>query len=150
MNVVKIGSANHKNPKGPSSVPRGSGSSHSSQSAEGPREIHRIILGSRLLHSKLSELWHLDGVLSGSKWETVPIGEFSVSTIPKMSQPRYAVVGYLSPPDGHEFRLGLDEIWNQFKGLMSHLGYDIEGFHGSLSLMGHPVYFEEFEADDEA
>lgn len=143
-NVINLSSVTAKNSK----IPRVLSRNFQDNETTGPeREITRMILGSRLLGGKHTEIWHLEGVLAGEPWETVPLGEFSVSRIPKMSQPSHAVVGYLTPPEGFQLTFGLDELWNQFKGIMGNLGYDLEGFYGSLSLMGQPVYFEEFEAD---
>jgi hypothetical protein len=143
-NVINLSSVSAKNSK----IPRTLARNIQDNEVTGPgRDIARMILGSRLVGGKNSEIWHLEGVLAGDPWETVPLGEFSVSRIPKMSQPSHAVVGYLTPPEGYQMSFGLDELWNQFKGIMAHLGYDIEGYYGSLSLMGQPVYFEEFEAD---
>jgi hypothetical protein len=116
--------------------------------SEGPSiEISKVILGARLLDGKKAELWHLEGVVLKPQWQLVPVGEFSLMEIPGMTQPRHAVLGFITPPPGFHFPFEIDELWEQFKAILTSLGCDVEGFYGSLSLGGQPVYFEEFESD---
>lgn len=143
-NVINLKSNGLKNAPLSKTLARGT---QETEMDEPTKSIYRLVLSDRLVGTKSAEVWHLDGVVDSENWETVPLGEFSVSRIPKMSQPSHVVVGYLSPPAGCKLELGFEELWAQFKGIMSHLGYDVEGFYGSLSIMGQVVYFEEFEAD---
>ncbi len=116
--------------------------------SEGPSiEISKVILGARLVDNKKAELWHLEGVVLKPQWQLVPVGEFSLIEIPEMTQPRHAVLGFITPPPGFHFPFEMDELWEQFKAILSSLGCDAEGFYGSLSLGGQPVYFEEYESD---
>jgi hypothetical protein len=115
-------------------------------SADGPQqEIIAIALGYRMVHAQDSEIWTVTGLLRDGMPTRQDIGELSFTVIPGDTEPATAVVGFLAPQAPYFLGVTEDAMWQQLRGIVTQLGYDIDGFYASLSVGGTQKYFEDYK-----
>lgn len=116
------------------------------RSAEGPaQEIVGIALGFRLVHAQDAEIWTVTGLLRDGMPTQQEVGELAFTLIPGDSEPATAVVGFLAPPRPYFIGIAEEALGKQLKGLVTQLGYDIDGFYASVSVGGQHKYFEDYK-----
>lgn len=111
-------------------------------------EILAIGLGDRMVISEQAEVWTIKGVARDGGVVPEPVGEVSFVMIPGNYQPATAVVGYIAPRPPYYINLGEELIWPQIRGMITQLGYDLDGFYVSLSIKGQPFYRKQFIETD--
>ena len=111
---------------------------------EGPtQEIIGIALGFRLVFSNEAEVWTVRGILRDGSPSRDDIGEVSFILIPGEVEPATAVTGFIAPAPPYTLAVSEEVLWQQLRGMVVQLGYDLEGFYVSLGIGGKARYFEE-------
>lgn len=121
-----------------------SGANRGTEEEPPPSEIFAIGLGDRMVISEQAEVWTIKGVFRTGSLVPEPVGEISFVMIPGQYQPATAVVGYICPREPYQLNLADELIWPQIRGMITQLGYDLDGFYVSLSIRGKPFYRKEF------
>ena len=124
---------------------RSIGGGESGDKSEGPnQELIGIALGFRLVFSNEAEVWTVRGILRDGSPSREDIGEVSFILIPGDVEPATAVTGFIAPPPPYVLAVPEETLWQQLRGMVVQLGYDLDGFYVSLGIGGKARYFEEF------
>ena len=84
------------------------------------------------------------GILRDGSPSREDIGEVSFILIPGDVEPATAVTGFIAPPPPYVLAVPEETLWQQLRGMVVQLGYDLDGFYVSLGVGGKARYFEEF------
>ncbi len=108
------------------------------------QEIMGIALGRRLIHLEQTEIWTVRGVLRDGKLTPGNIGELTFLSVVDLEGVVIVVNGFVAEIQGTKLSMSDEQLWDYIAAMIEQLGYDSEGFFGTIGVGGSFKTYDDF------